>query len=377
MKRNKFLPPALRLGRLSTFTGVEFLCGPLLLLVGLALIVISCGDLDLDDTIDPKLDKGIVTTPGIAPAFRAKERVILDKVELFLDRGAAVTGILSVTVRTASGVFVDSISVAASSLSYGASWKTFVFSGTKTLERGQKYSIRVLRSSPHNYTRNDYIFWMCSGYFGSDTYLPGTNDLAAWGYVTDFAFRTYADGAEDQRQSSTRAGFYTSNAEYRWQEFVVGTEPRVNLNSVQLFCRFGPSVGNDLLYVTLRGLWDPSVSHDSLTVRVNVPISTLQNEAWSTIPIAASLKSGAHYYLYVGRNGVHKPGEGKYFYWCSSDGSVDLYPDGHLNVTDPRPIDGAFKTLTNFGIDQQQISTVDTVRLAAGRNVSQTFRPRR
>ena len=158
---------------------------------------------------------------------------------------------------------------------------------------------------------------------------------------------------------------------------MVGTEPRVNLNSVQLFCRFGPSVGNDLLYVTLRGVWDPSVCRDSVTVRVNVPISTLQNGVWSTIPIAASLKSGAQYYLYVGRRGVHRPSEGKYFYLCSSDGSVDLYPDGHLNVAYPRPVDAAFKTFTNFGIDQQQISTLDTVRLASGTNVSQTFKPRR
>ena len=372
---NKFLPPVFRRGRSSTFTGVEFLSGSLLLLLGIAMLVSSCGDLELDETTDPKLDKGIVTTPGIAPAFRAKEPVILDKVELFMDRGGAVTGALYVTVRTASGVFVDSISVAASSLSYGASWKTFTFSGKKTLLRGQKYMIRVLRSAPHNYTRNDYIFWMCSGY-NTNSYLRGTNDLAAWGYVTDFAFRTYVDGAPDQRQSGTWAGFYTSNNEYRWQEFVVGTEPRVNLKSVQLYCRFGPSVGNEMLYVAVRGLWDAG-AHDSVSVRASVPISTLQNEAWNTIVLPASLKSGDEYDITVIRSGVHRPREGKYFYWCSSDGLADLYPDGDLNVGSPLTVDAAFKTFTDFGLDQQQISTVDTVRLAEDLAAYQSFRPRR
>jgi hypothetical protein len=373
MESDKFLRPVLRRRRLSTFTGVEFL-----LSLCLSFALFACSDMALDeDAAMPKTDKGLVTTPGFAPGPKLGGTVSLQKVDLYLNKGSGATGILTVTIRTMAGVFVDSINVSAASLTNGSAWRTFYFPTRAHLQIGQRYQIRVLRSDRTNISRNDYIFMYTSSRLRGDVYPAGTNDLARDTWAADYAFQTYGGVEPDQRQLTTVSAFPVSNDAYRWQEFVVG-EPRVNLTSLQLYFRFGPSVGSDVLHVRIRGTWD-AASSDSVRYETTIPISQLQNLAWNEIPIQASLLPGIRYSITVGRRGTHHPSTGQYFYWSRSDGAADLYPDGDCSIPSRLggPSDCAFRTYTRNGLDQSQENVADTARVAYGNWVGQSFTPRR
>jgi hypothetical protein len=103
------------------------------------------------------------TLRGSTALFALPANVSLNKVELYLDKGIAATGTVTVEIRDITGgTTIASTTVTAASLTSGASWKTFNFAPAALLVRGNAYRIYLKRSDPHNYSTNNYLFWRTS-----------------------------------------------------------------------------------------------------------------------------------------------------------------------------------------------------------------------
>jgi hypothetical protein len=141
----------------------------------------------------------------------------LTRVDLFLDTGVNVAGSIKVQIRNSDGsqILWENTIDAASYLIKGFTWNAFQISGLK-LYKGDKYRIYVMRTTPHNFSAGDYIFWRTSG--SGDTYPYGSNNQTGW--VLDYAFRTYSNSVLDEQQTNTSYGFGLNHTAWYWQEFV-------------------------------------------------------------------------------------------------------------------------------------------------------------
>ncbi|MCD9016569.1 hypothetical protein [Parachryseolinea silvisoli] len=343
----------------------------------LSAIFLSCSDLNMTDVESQKLNNDRAASNNAVDVYTplvSNDTLNFRRLDLYLEKGPAATGFILVVVRSVPYHYrVDSVAVPVSSLSAGSSWNSFVLSGRK-IRKGEKYKIYVTRSSPHNIATGDYIAWRCSPNNRVDAYPPGLSDVNP-DRISDYAFRTYADDAIDQEQSSASSRFFVGNKQPRWQEFVADY-PRVNLTSVQLYLGVGPAIAlADSLEVQVRGLRD-SNALDSVIYRTVVPTaSLLVGRHWNTIPIQGPLRRGQRFDIVLRRRGVHNAPWGNYIYWYRSTGVQDLYPLGSAGPFVNRNVDFTFKTFSKGGVDQQQTTAYDSTAVNNSSVLWQTFTP--
>jgi len=280
-------------------------------------------------------------------AFSLPAAVGLDKVELYLDKGTATTGKVYVEIRDGAGTLLGSTSVAASSVITGSAWNTFTFPSPVTLTRGQKYRLHILRSDPHNYATNNYIFWRTSS-GGVDAYPNGINDVyPSW--TLDYAFKTYVQGGLDQQQTSTNYGFFVGNIDSRWQEFLADY-PKVAQRYIALNFDKGVSTTGTVT-VEIRNA-DGSVIIFSNAISAS---SITNGNSWVTFKAPASLYRDQTYRIYVTRSDPHNYTANNYIFWRCSSGGVNAYPDGINDVYPSWNLDYAFRTYNSIiGLDQHQ-----------------------
>lgn len=177
-----------------------------LLVAGLVAVLPSCNIAPSPDD-DSQMNVGLKSGGGVS-MFSLPATVSLDKVELYLSTGSALTGNVTVEVREDNGTsVVGSVTVLANSLIIGNAWNTFVFPSALTLNRDSTYRIYITRSDAHNYGTNNYIFWRCSPASSPNPYPAGINDVfPSWNI--DYAFKTFTEGALDQQQTITGYAFF-------------------------------------------------------------------------------------------------------------------------------------------------------------------------
>jgi hypothetical protein len=317
----------------------------------IALLVFSC-------SINPGLEE--VSKAPIADDARVKDLKIasnafllpsivrLDKVELYLDKGAATTGKVRVEIRhSVTGVLAGSVTVAASTLAAGGSWKTFTFASPLALNRTEKYKLHIIRSGVHNYPAGNYIFWRTSS-GGVDAYPNGINDVhPSW--TLDYAFKTYTEGGLDQQQLLTTYGFAVGDTDSRWQEFVADY-PKVTLKYMSLNLSTGSATSGNAI-VQIRN------ADGSLVLAQNVVSASSLGTGtkWITFKISAILYRDQPYRIYLTRSDAHNYFANNYIFWQTSSGGVNAYPDGINDVYPSWNLDYAFRTYSAMtGLDQHQ-----------------------
>jgi hypothetical protein len=274
--------------------------------------------------------------------------VSLNKVELYLDKGIAATGTVTVEIRDITGgTTIASTTVTAASLTSGASWKTFNFAPAALLVRGNAYRIYLKRSDPHNYSTNNYLFWRTSA-GGVNAYPDGSNDVApAW--TLDYAFKTYTEGGLDQQQTQVAYGFFVSNSDWRWQEFKADY-PKVILTYVDLNLTVGSALTGNFI-VEIRNEDGTTILASTAVSAAGLPAGTY----WKKFKLGTVLYRDQRYRLYVTRTVAHNYPTGNYIFWRTSSGGADVYPDGSNDTAPGWVLDYAFRTYSSIsGVDQQQ-----------------------
>ena len=150
--------------------------------------------------------------------------ITMNRVDLFLQRSASLTGTVTVQITSDDGtVVIGSTTVAGSSIISGVNYsKNSFYFPNLNLGSGTKYRIKVLRSNPHNYL-NDYLYWAAhEGFIDHiDAYPKGDSNASSPSEPVDFAFISYSDGYTDQTQSTINYGYAINNSGYFFtQEFV-------------------------------------------------------------------------------------------------------------------------------------------------------------
>lgn len=329
----------------------------------LAMVVLSsCEDDDVRDVAELKSKAHVNSLKAVR--YLPPDSVELDNVELYMMKGTAASGTMKMNITSMLGSLMGSISFAVDTIANGTSWISFRFPQGTKLQRGSKYRIEVTRSNPHNATPNDYIYWWTSK-ANSDPYPEGSNDLyPVW--TMDYAFRTHTNGGVDQQQTNAAWAWPISNTRVRWQEFVADY-PKVNLTSVQVYLYAGRNLPiSDTLTLIVHGLG--SSYRDSVKYVAKVPAASLTpGFHWRTFNVHGSLYRDQSFNMTLYRKGIHDGSRNNMVYWCASDGSTDLYPDGSTDRWYERALqDYAFKTFTQGGLDQQQLSVTDTIPLLGG-----------
>lgn len=314
----------------------------------LALFLTSCNlNPNLEDVTVTKNDLTIRDLPVLAP-LPLVSTFVLDKVDLYLTKGSAMTGTATVEIRNGDGsVILATATVSAASLATGSAWNTFHLSHSISVTPGIKYRIYLTRSDDHNYAAGNYMFWRTSS-GGVDAYPNGINDVSP-GWTLDYAFRTYSSGTLDQQQTSTNYAFFTSNNIYRWQEFVPEV-PKVNLTYVDLNLDVG-SATTGTLTVQIRNADGTTV----LSQAVISASSLLPGNNWKKFKVGATLNRNEKYRIYVIRSDAHNYFLNNYIFWRTSSGGVDAYPGGVNDVYPSWTLDYAFRTYSAIsGLDQHQ-----------------------
>jgi len=301
----------------------------------------------LVDSGAPLLKNEPIAKLNTNSVFLLPATVRLDKVDLYLDKGASTTGKVSVQIKDATGTVIGGTVVAASSILTGSGWNTFAFATPLTLSRGQKYRIHILRSDAHNYAAGNYIFWRTSS-GGVDAYPDGINDVyPSW--TLDYAFKTYTEGGLDQQQTLTNYGFAVGNIDSRWQEFLADY-PKVSVRYIMLNLDKGVSTTGTVT-VQIRN------ADGSVVLAQNVvPASSVPNgNSWATFKLSASVYRDQTYRIYFTRSDAHNYAANNYIFWRCSSGGVDAYPDGINDVYPSWTLDYAFRTYSAVsGLDQHQ-----------------------
>ncbi|MFZ6011087.1 MAG: hypothetical protein ACOYXT_12140 [Bacteroidota bacterium] len=331
----------------KTFTARPYANVASLLSMLVLLLLQSCFDPGIKQIDQPVDDRSEVPRDKSTGLFALPATVALNKVEVYLDKGSATTGTVTVEIRhSVSGTTVGSVTVTASSIATGGAWKTFSFAPWLTLNRGEKYRIYLKRSDAHNYAANNYIFWRTSS-GGIDAYPDGINDVhPAW--TLDYAFRTHTEGGIDQQQTSTSYGFFTSNSFYRWQEFKADY-PKVQLLYVYLNLQVG-SATTGTFTVELRNEDGTAVIATRVVSGASLPPGT----SWRVFKFGSTLYRDQKYRIYVTRSDAHNYAANNYIFWRSSSGGVDAYPDGVNDVYPAWTLDYAFRTYVQSALDQDQ-----------------------
>lgn len=339
-------------------------------------ILLSCTDMSLTEVVtgnaNEKLRANTDQLAYSADALAANP-IPLHKIDLYLEKGPAATGYLTVAIRSvASNLRIDSVAVLVRDLEDGSSWNTIQLSANASLIPGEKYRIKVMRSSPHDIS-GDYIAWRCSANNLVDAYTPGLSDVNP-GRISDYAFRTYTDEFIDQEQARIESGLYVENRNARWQEFVA--ESPVNVTSVQLLLTVDPDRSNpftDFLEIKIKGPRHHSNILDSVTYQIKIPTSSLHTgRHWNIFSVGGPLQRSRPFKISARRTGG--PGYGN-IYWHQSAGTQDLYLSGSTDDFNNPLVDYAFKTFSASGLDQQQISTTNRVLIDNTRSRFQMFTP--
>jgi hypothetical protein len=313
-------------------------------------LAVSCMEPSLEEVtpskalIDENIRSGNLKVSS--ELFALPAMVSLNQVDLYLDKGSAATGTVTVEIRDVTGgTTISSVTVTAASLAAGSSWKTFTFAPAALLERDHVYRIYLKRSDPHNYATNNYFFWRTSS-GGVDAYPGGINDVApAW--TLDYAFKTYTEGGLDQQQTSTNYGFFVDNSFWRWQEFKADY-PKVILTYVDLNLYVGSAMTGSVI-LQIR-------NEDGSSVLAATSISSLPaGTYWKKFKLGATLYRDQKYRIYVTRSNPHNYSAGDYVFWKTSSGGADVYPDGSNDTSPGWVLDYAFRTYSAVsGVDQQQ-----------------------
>jgi len=310
----------------------------------------SCGVNTFDDVEKTKLTTVAADQPSLKTLVSLPTSVSLGKVDMYLEKGSATTGTVTVSVKnSATLAIVGSVTVSANSIASGFAWNTFNFSSPLTLTRGQKYQLHITRSDPHNYAANNYIFWRTSS-GGVDAYPNGINDVyPSW--TLDYAFRTYINNGLDQQQTQTNYGFFVGNDFTRWQEFLADY-PKVTLRYLTLNLSAG-SAATGTFTLQIR-----SADGSTILAQETVSASYLglgSSRTWDLFRISASLYRDQTYRLYIIRSAPHNYAANDYIFWHTSSGGVDAYPDGINDVYPSWTLDYAFRTYSALsGLDQHQ-----------------------
>jgi hypothetical protein len=336
------------------------------------LLMFSCNvTTNLDEIGKTKIDDAPVVSRTLPTVFFLPSTVSLSKVDLYLQKGTATTGKVKVYIQNSlDSSIVGSVVVPASSIITGSAWNTFNFASPLTLTRGNTYQIHIIRSDPHNYATNNYIFWMSSS-GGVDAYPDGVNDVyPSW--TLDYAFKTYTNGGIDQQQTLTTYGFFIGNVDSRWQDFKADY-PKVSLRYMMLNLTTG-SATTGTFTVQIR-----SADGSAVLAQNTVPASSLGLGAtqWVTFKIAASLYRDQTYRIYVTRSDAHNYAANNYVFWRTSSGGVDAYPDGVNDVYPSWTLDYSFRTYSAIaGLDQHQDLTNYSFFTSSGMYRWQEFVPR-
>lgn len=323
----------------------------------------------LDDVQAPAVPRA-PQTGAITPVLSVlPTNVTLDRIDLYLEKGTATTGTITVEVRNAANTTVlGAATVTASSLVAGGAWRTFNFAPTLILTRTQVYRINLIRSNPHNYGANDYIFWRTSS-GGVDAYPDGiSNYYPSW--ILDYAFKTYNGTAIDQQQTSTNYGFAVGNTSALWQEFKADY-PKVTLAYTDLYLDTGTgATGSVVLEVR-------DETGATVLGQTSILCSSLVGAGWRKFKLGVTLYRDQPYRLYVTRTDAHNYATNNYVFWRTSSGGVNSYPDGINDVYPSWTLDYAFRTYAGSGvIDQQQTLTTYGFFTSSGLYRWQGFIPR-
>jgi hypothetical protein len=353
----------------------------LLVSLCLGLLMWSCNiNPSLQEVSQPKGNLAVADTKIVSSASLLSGTVSLDKVDLYLDRGAAATGSVLVEIRDSqTNAVMGNVNVPVGSLALGRSWNTFIFVPALSLIGGKKYQIHIIRSDGHNYPAGNYVFWQCSTGVGNiDAYPDGINDVyPAW--TLDYAFKTYTPAGIDQQQTSYVYGFAIGNNATRWQEFKADYA-KVSLKKIAL---------NLTLGVGTRGtvnmqIWsaDGSTLLGSSLFFINPKMFLLEESPeityWVPFNFNVTLYRDRPYRIYVTRSGYHDYQDGNYISWHTSSSGVDAYPDGVNDAYPSLTLDYAFRTYSAInGLDQYQDLTDSAFFLSNNSYRWQEFIPRK
>lgn len=315
----------------------------------LFLLMFSCNvTTNFDEISKVKPDDISVISRTLPTTFMLPATVSLNKVDLYLQKGSATTGNVTVYIQDSLSTTVGSTTVSVSTIITGSAWNTFTFASPVTLARGSKYRIHIVRSDAHNYATNNYIFWMSSS-GGVDAYPAGINDVyPSW--TLDYAFKTYSNGGIDQQQTLSTYGFFIGNVDSRWQEFKADY-PKVSLRYMMLNLSTG-SATTGTFTVQIRSADGSTVLAQNIVPASSLGLGLTQ---WVTFKIAASLYRDQTYRIYVTRSDAHNYTTNNYVFWRTSSGGVDAYPDGVNDVYPSWTLDYSFRTYSAIaGLDQHQ-----------------------
>jgi hypothetical protein len=294
----------------------------------LALLMWSCHiNPSLQEVSQSKVNLSTVDSKALSSVSLLPTTVSLDKVDLYLDKGAPATGSVLVEIRDSqTNTLVGSTNVPVGSIAIDRAWNTFVFTPALSLISGKKYQIHIIRSDEHNNSTGNYIFWRSSS-IGVDAY-PDGGPLGE----LDYAFKTYINGGLDQQQLSINYGSAIGNTRTAWQEFKVDY-PKVSLNNIALNLIVGIET-TGTLQVQIRNA-DGSIILSNQEVEVSL-VGRFPKRTWYSFGNNTSLYRDQPYRIYVTRLDTPTGFADDYIFWTTGKitngypGINDVYPSQSL-----------------------------------------------
>jgi hypothetical protein len=179
-----------------------------------AVVIAACQDNNLAEVSPSPLEADAVSLS--ATGFIANDdndTANLDKVELYMMRGSSsAVGNVRLQIKSGNHVMASS-ELPVASIPTTSSWVAFTFTEKVHLTLNFTYRIEVIRSHP-SVGAGGLVYWRTSL---TNPYPAGVSD---WSATSDYAFRTYINGALDDEQAISTTVVPVSSTTPRWQQFV-------------------------------------------------------------------------------------------------------------------------------------------------------------